>query len=127
MKKYIIIILFLFLAIALLFGYAYFYAISSPYKISSDDAKRLIKQGKFDIILDVRTDLERESLGYYPGSIHIQSSDLEKMMPVKFPNKDISILAYCNTGQRARNATEKLHKLGYNNSYYIVSGYKSLL
>jgi rhodanese-related sulfurtransferase len=125
MKKYIF--LFILCIITLFFGYAYFYAINSPYKISSTDAKQLIQQGKIDIILDVRTDLERETLGYYPGSIHIQSADLDKIMPIKYPNKNIYILAYCNTGQRARAATEKLHKLGYNNSFYIISGYTSLL
>ncbi len=107
--------------------YLYLYAVSSPYRISSETAKNLIKDGKLDLILDVRTDLERTTLGFYPGSVHIQSSDLENLMPVKYPNKGLKILAYCNSGQRARTATEKLHALGYTNSVYIATTYLSLL
>ncbi len=107
--------------------YLYLYAISSPYRISSETAKNLIKDGKIDLILDVRTDLERTTLGFYPGSVHIQSSDLEKVMPNKYPNKGLKILAYCNSGQRARMATEKLHDLGYTNSVYIATTYLSLV
>ena len=107
--------------------YLNLYAESSPYKISSKEAKKLIQNGKFDMILDVRTDIERNALGFYDGSVHIQSADLEKIMPVNYPNKNIRILAYCNTGQRSRKATEKLHNLGYVNSVYITSTYKSLL
>ena len=115
------------LAVILFARTAYTYATDSPYRISSEKAKRGIQAGKFDVILDVRTDLERSSLGFYPGSVHIQSADLERMMPNLYPNKQTRILAYCNTGHRARMATDKLHKLGYMNSVYISSGYTSLL
>lgn len=105
----------------------YRYAIDSPYKISTDEAKKRIQNKEIDLILDVRTDAELKLLGFYPGSVHIQSSDLEKGMSGQYPNKDIRILAYCNSGQRARAATEKLHGLGYVNALYIVTPYQSLL
>ena len=119
---FIIFTLFLILCIFL-----YIYAIYSPYRISSEDARTKIAKKEIDLILDVRTDLERNTLGFYPGSIHIQSSDLERIMPLKYPNKNIRIISYCNTGHRARLATEKLHKLGYKNATYISSQYTSLL
>jgi len=106
--------------------FAYVYAIDSPLRISSKRAQYLIKNNEIDLILDVRTDVERKTLGFYPGSVHIQSADLEKVMPNLYPNKQIRILAYCNTGHRARMATEKLHKLGYTNSVYISSHHGSL-
>ena len=112
--------------IGLTIYYLYEYATDSPYRISSDDAKNRIKNKQIDVILDVRTDLERNTLGFYPGSVHIQSADLEEKMQKLFPNKDLRILAYCNTGHRARMATDKLHQLGYNNAVYISSTYKSL-
>ena len=103
--------------------YLYKYAMESPYRIDAADAKRRIQDGEFDVILDVRTDVERATLGYYPNSIHIQSADLEEQMRRRFPSKNIRILAYCNSGQRARIATEKLHALGYKNSVYIAPTY----
>lgn len=107
------------------FGYQY--AVDSQYRVSSEKAKELIKDKKVDIVLDVRTDAERNTLGYYPDSIHIQSADLDKKMVAKYPNKDLRILAYCNTGHRARMATDKLHDLGYKNAMYISSTYKSIM
>lgn len=122
------VILFVVIISLVLFTYfAYVYAVDSPLRISSERAKFLIKNKEFDIILDVRTDFELKTLGFYPGSVHIQSADLERLMPSLYPNKNLRILAYCNSGHRARNATEKLHKLGYNNSVYISSHYGSLL
>jgi len=115
------------LLVLILIIFLYRYAMDSPYRISSEIAKELLQNGKIDLVLDVRTNLERNTLGYYPGSVHIPSSDLEERMPSEYPNKNINILAYCNSGQRARIATEKLHELGYNNAVYIASTYGSLL
>jgi rhodanese-related sulfurtransferase len=117
------------LFIMIVFGIyqAYLYATDSQYRISSADAKQRIKSNQIDVILDVRTDIERTTLGSYPGSIHIQSADLERRMPKLVPNKQTRILAYCNTGHRARMATDKLHALGYDNVVYISSTYTTLL
>lgn len=122
-----IIVILLVIVLIIFLYYAYRYAMDSPYRISSEIAKELLQNGQIDLVLDVRTNLERNTLGYYPGSVHIPSSDLEKRMPFEYPDKNINILAYCNSGQRARIATEKLHELGYNNSAYIASTYGSLL
>ena len=116
----------IFVALLAFAAFAYNYAVNSRYRISSQEAKRRLQENEFDVILDVRTDLERSTLGFYPGSVHIQSSDLELAMPRQFPNKTARILAYCNTGHRARMATEKLQTLGYKNSVYIATTYKSL-
>jgi rhodanese-related sulfurtransferase len=107
--------------------FSYQYAVDSKYRVSSEKAKELIKDKKIDLILDVRTDTERNTMGYYPGSVHIQSADLEKKMASQYPNKDVRILAYCNTGHRARMAVDKLQALGYKNVVYISSTYKTIL
>ena len=107
--------------------FAYQYAVDSPYRISAEVAKQMVNAHQVDVILDVRTDVERTALGFYPGSVHIQSADLDTRMPLLYPNKDLLILAYCNTGHRARMATDKLHALGYKNSVYIATQYTSLL
>ncbi len=103
------------------------YANESPYKISSATAKQLITANKFAGILDVRTAAEREVLGFYPGSYHVPASDLDVIVPQMFPDKNVALLVYCNTGQRARRATEKLHALGYKNTVYITGGHKDLM
>ena len=122
-----IVVIGLLVALVLLVILAYQYAVDSPYRISAEIAKQMIGANQVDLILDVRTDIERSTLGFYPGSAHIQSADLDEQMSRQYPNKDIRILAYCNTGHRARMATEKLHALGYTNSVYIATQYTSLL
>ena len=87
----------------------------------------MIMDNKIDVVLDVRTATERNTLGYYTDSIHIQGSDLEKRMRNEYPNKDLRIIIYCNTGRRARIATDKLHEMGYKNTMYISSLYGSLM
>jgi rhodanese-related sulfurtransferase len=125
MKKEVL--FFIILIFVVVIGFLYNYAVSSPYRITPEEAKVLIKNKDVDLILDVRTDFERETLGSYPGSIHIQAADLESRMPLQFPDKSIKILAYCNTGQRARKAVEKLQELGYKNTHYISTTYTVLL
>ncbi len=124
-KKIILSLVFL-VFIAFIY-FIYQYAVSSKYRVSSGNAKKMIMDKKIDLVLDVRTDSERNMLGYYPGSKHIQSADLDKRMINEYPNKDIHIISYCNTGHRARIATEKLHELGYKNAMYISSSYTSLM
>ncbi len=118
-----LLIIVLILSIVILYNYS----ISSPNRISSKIGKMLIKNNKIDVILDVRTKPERDTIGFYPNSVHIPSSDLETEFVNKYPNKNIFILAYCNTGQRARKAVEKLEKLGYMNVMYISGIYTELL
>ena len=114
------------LTILALGAWLYNYAVNSRLRISSEEAKRRIRQKEIDLILDVRTSFERDTLGFYPGSVHIESGSLEKEMETRYPNKSIKILVYCNTGQRARRAADKLIALGYTNVSYISSGHTSL-
>ena len=124
-KSYIgLLILLVIIAISI---YLYQYAVSSIYRISSEKAKELIRNNQIDVVLDVRTNLERDTLGYYPDSVHIQSSELGKEMPLRFPDKNSRIIAYCNTGHRARMAVDALQSLGYKNSRFISSLYTTLL
>ncbi len=105
----------------------YRYAMDSQYRISADTAKKLLADKQFDVVLDVRTLLERNTMGSYPGSVHIPSQELTKKVYMMFPNKETRILVYCNTGQRARAATEILQGMGYTNTVYIASGHRSIM
>lgn len=111
---------------SMLYG-GYQYAVFSPYRVSSEKAKDMIQNNNIDVILDVRTDMERSTLGYYPGSIHVPRADLEHRMMADYPNRDTRIIVYCNTGHRARMATDALQEMGYHNARYISSTYASLM
>ena len=108
------------------FYYLYDLAVYSRLRISAAEARRRLGAGEFDLVLDVRTATERATLGSYPGSVHLPTADLESVMPARYPDKSAAILVYCNTGHRARLATDKLHALGYLNARYISSSHLSL-
>ena len=126
LSRSLVVTLSIILILAFTFFALYRYAEDSPLKISSEEAKQRIAEYKIDLILDVRTDLERSTLGFYPGSVHITSDSLEITMKTVFPDKRMRILVYCNTGQRARRAAERLEAMGYRNVVYISGSYKTL-
>jgi phage shock protein E len=92
--------------------------------VSSDEAKRLIKEGKIKAVIDVRTAAEWR-MGHYPRALHIPVDKINEKTTAELPKK--GLLVYCNTGQRARFAAEKLEVLGFKNVYYIANNYTSLL
>src|SRR5210317_1315049 len=92
--------------------------------ISASEAKRLIKKGKIKKVIDVRTITEYRT-GHYPKALHIPVDKINKKTTAELPNG--GLLVYCNTGQRARFAAEKLVELGFKQVYYIAGHYSSLL
>ncbi len=109
------------------FWWAYRYAMDSPYRITTEEAKRRLKQQQFDLILDVRTDLEVRTLGIYPGAVHAPAANLKTFMKSQYRDTSMRILLYCNSGQRSRKAAELLQSMGYKNTVYIATPYQSLL
>ena len=92
--------------------------------VSSSEAKRLIKEGKIKKVIDVRTITEYRA-GHYPKALHIPVNKMDEKTTTELPKK--GLLVYCNTGQRARFAAEKLEELGFEDVYYIAGHYSSLL
>jgi len=107
-----------------------YYTYSGKQLISASKAKKMLKEHKIKAVIDVRTKVEYD-IGHYKKAIHFP---IAKMNPKSIPvvmnrnsiHKDDSILVYCNTGQRARKAAEKLNENGYKNVYYIAGMYKSI-
>lgn len=76
-------------------------------------------------MIDVRTDTEVKTLGADPRAIHIPAAELDSRTS-ELPDKNKHIVLYCNTGQRARAAAEKLQRFGYTKVHYIVGSYTTL-
>ena len=88
---------------------------------------REARSRRFGLIIDVRTPKEREQLGYYPNSIPISPTMLDKQVPLDISNKKTWILVYSNGDDRARMAAQKLYSMGYKNVRYINQTYLSLM
>lgn len=93
-------------------------------KITPKVAKEKIAKGAK--VLDVRTSTEY-GIGHYSGAVNLTYDQLSEN---NLTNNGISItdtiVVYCNSGTRARKASDKLIDLGYKNVFYIVETYLSL-
>lgn len=95
------------------------HAISSPLGVWPATAKRKLARHAYDIVVDVRTDLEY-GLGHYPLAVHIPLAHIEQELPHRITERRIRILFYCNSATRARWAAEKAARLGYVNVEYLI-------
>ena len=83
-------------------------------QISMNDAVTMMEEGSGYIILDVRTS-EEFADKHIPGAINVPNEIIETEALSQLPDKDQLILVYCRSGNRSKQASEKLVALGYTN------------
>ena len=66
------------------------------------------------IILDVRRP-DEFATGHIPNAINIPNESIGTDEISELPDKDQLILVYCRSGNRSKQASQKLVKLGYSN------------
>lgn len=82
--------------------------------VSMSDIVQIMEENENYIILDVRT-LEEYNQGHIPNAICIPNETIDGNVVNKLPDKNQMILVYCRSGNRSKQAAEKLKKLGYTN------------
>ena len=85
-------------------------------QISQEEAKQMMEQDGTQIIVDVRTQEEYDS-GHIPGAICIPNESIGTEPPEELPDFDQIILIYCRSGNRSKQAAQKLFDMGYINVY----------
>ena len=83
-------------------------------QISMDEAMQMMTNEADYILLDVRTQAEFEEK-HIPGAICIPNETIGSSEIPDLPDKDQLILVYCRSGNRSKQASEKLASLGYTN------------
>ena len=83
-------------------------------QINVSDAIAMMEKESGYIILDVRTP-EEFADKHIPGAINIPNETISTEEIPELPNKDQLILVYCRSGNRSKQASEKLVALGYTN------------
>ncbi len=81
-------------------------------QVSAQEAMDMMAQGKDYVILDVRTQ-EEFGEGHIPGAVCLPNEDIAEADIPLLPRKDQLILVYCRSGNRSKQASEKLAALGY--------------
>ena len=83
-------------------------------QINMDEAITMMEEESSYIILDVRTP-EDFADKHIPGAINIPNETISTEEIPELPDKDQLILVYCRSGNRSKQASEKLAALGYTN------------
>lgn len=102
------------MALLLLSGCATQSAKKTYRQITMEEAVTMLEEETGYIILDVRT-AEEYSEKHIPGAINIANESIGTEDIPELPDKDQLILVYCRSGNRSKQASEKLVKLGYTN------------
>lgn len=85
-------------------------------QISQDEAKEMMQWDDGHVIVDVRRRDEYDA-GHIPGAILIPNEDIGETPPKELPDLNQVILIYCRSGNRSKQAAEKLFNMGYTNLY----------
>ena len=83
-------------------------------QINMDAARTIFEVPGEYIILDVRR-ADEFAEGHIPGAINVANEDILDTDIVELPDKNQTIYVYCRSGNRSKQAAEKLVELGYEN------------
>ena len=83
-------------------------------QITMDEAVVMMEEETGYVILDVRTP-EEFAEKHIPGAINIPNETIGTDEITQLADKDQLILVYCRSGNRSKQASEKLAALGYSN------------
>ena len=104
----------LILAMIILAGCAAPKAEASYRQISMDAAIAMMEEASGYVILDVRTS-EEFAEKHIPNAINIPNETIGTADIPELPDKDQLILVYCRSGNRSKQASQKLADMGYTN------------
>ena len=110
MKKIIVLIL----SVMLLAGCGTAAGADKYRQISQQEAMDIMQSDEDYIILDVRTH-EEFAQGHIPDALNIPNEAIGSEQIPQLPDKEQTILVYCRSGNRSKQASEKLAALGYTN------------
>jgi rhodanese-related sulfurtransferase len=85
-------------------------------QISMEEAVKMMENETDYIILDVRTP-EEYAEKHIPNAINVPNETIGSEEIAELPRKDQMILVYCRSGNRSKQAAEKMVALGYSNVY----------
>ena len=85
-------------------------------QITQEEAQNWMTLDDGHVVVDVRRPDEYAE-GHIPGAINIPNEDIGPEPPEALPDKAQIILIYCRSGNRSKQAAEKLAQMGYLNLY----------
>ena len=106
------------LTLVMCFSFSWLFGQTNNFKtVGADEFEELITNANV-VVLDVRSEAEHAE-GFIPGThynIDVLEETFTKVATEALP-KDKPIALYCRSGNRSKQASEKMVKLGYTNVY----------
>ena len=84
-------------------------------KISAEEAYEMMASQEV-VVVDVRTRKEYDG-GHIENAVLVPSESIGSEMPEALPDKEATLLIYCRSGRRSKEAAQKLLSLGYQSVY----------
>lgn len=85
-------------------------------RISQEEAIEMMARDDGHVVVDVRR-LDEYTAGHIPGAILLPNEDIDVTPPAALPDPDQIILIYCRSGNRSKQAAQKLADMGYTRVY----------
>ena len=85
-------------------------------RITQETAKEMMSRDDGHVIVDVCRRDEYDA-GHIPGAILIPNEEISTSPPAALPDLNQIVLIYCRSGNRSKQAAQKLFDMGYTNIY----------
>ncbi len=85
-------------------------------QISQDEAMKMMQEQSDYLIVDVRRPDEFAE-GHIAGAVNVPNETIEDEAPEALPDKEQTLLIYCRSGNRSKEASQKLADMGYTKVY----------
>ena len=95
-------------------------------EITIEQARTRLHENRDAALVDVREDGEWQA-GRAKEAQHLGRGVLERDIERMFPDKNREIIFYCGGGYRSVLAAEVAQRMGYQNVFSLIGGYKGLV
>ena len=85
------------------------------HKLSAEDAYEMMVSQEV-VVVDVRTRAEYDG-GHIENAVLVPNESIGSEMPETLPDKEATLLIYCRSGRRSKDAAQKLLALGHQSVY----------
>ena len=85
------------------------------HKVSAEEAYEMMVSQEV-VVVDVRTREEYDG-GHIENAVLVPNERIGSEMPKALPDKESTLLIYCRSGRRSKDAAQKLLALGYQSVY----------
>ena len=94
-------------------------------EISIDEARVRLEKNSQAVLVDVREDSEWH-VSHATQAVHLGKGILERDLEKMFPDPCTELILYCGGGYRSALSADAAQRMGYQNVFSLLGGYKGM-